>query len=75
VKSPRGSHIKWSNPYGDQTTHFIDYTKSPNAQNSCCNCKKTRTTSNVGPTICVTSANEGKMQVGWADVVRRKAQR
>jgi hypothetical protein len=37
VKTSRESDIKWSNPYGDQTTHFVDYIKSLNIENSCCN--------------------------------------
>ncbi len=31
-----------------------------NANNSSCNRKNARTTSNVGPTICVSSTKEGK---------------
>jgi hypothetical protein len=34
VKKLKGSGINWSNPYGDQATHFVDYMKSPNAPNS-----------------------------------------
>ncbi len=32
--------IKWSNPYGDQVTHFTSYTKSFNAKFFYCNHKK-----------------------------------
>jgi len=45
VKKPRGSDINWFNPYGNQATHFIDYTENPNVPNSSYNCKKTNSTS------------------------------
>jgi hypothetical protein len=40
VRKPRRSDIKWSNPYGNQVTHFIGYIENPNFENSSCNCKK-----------------------------------
>jgi len=46
-----GSDIDWSNPCEDQTTHFSGCTKSYKAVNSSCNCKKSVTTYEVGPTI------------------------
>jgi hypothetical protein len=45
VKKLGKSDIKWSNPYGDQITHFTSYIESLNVKNFFCNCKKTRTTS------------------------------
>jgi hypothetical protein len=64
------SDIKWSNLCGDQDTQFVGYIKSHNANNSCNNRKNTRTTSDVGPPICVSFAKEGKTQVKWVVVVR-----
>jgi len=58
VKKLRSSDIKWSNPYGNQVTHFITCTESINAENFFYNHKKTRITSDVGPMICVSSVNE-----------------
>jgi hypothetical protein len=66
IKKPRRSDIKWSNPCGDQTTHFVSCTENFNAQNFCSNCRKTKITFDAKPTICVSSANEKKTQVGWA---------
>jgi len=67
--------IKWSNPCGDQATHFASYIESPNDDNSSYNHKNAITTYNAGPTICVSSAREGKTQVGWAITVRQRTQR
>jgi hypothetical protein len=53
VRKPRGNDIKWSNPCGDQATHFNDYIEIPSFENSSCNHKKIGATSNAGPTICV----------------------
>jgi hypothetical protein len=44
-------------------------------QKTCCNHKKIGTTSNVGPTICISVANERKTQARWVVVVRQKMQR
>jgi hypothetical protein len=41
-----------------------NYTKSLNANNFSCNCKNIKTTSNVGPNICVSYVKEGKTQMG-----------
>ncbi len=61
-----GRHdINWSNPYGDHAKHFVGCTKSLNAINSSCNHKK-GTTSKAWPTMCISSTNEGKTQVGWS---------
>ncbi len=51
VKKLRRSDIKWSNPCGDQITHFDHCSESANVENSCCNCKKIRTTSDLRPTM------------------------
>jgi hypothetical protein len=67
--------IEWSNPYGDQATHYIACIESLNANNSCYNRKNARTTSDVEPTICVSSAKKKKTQVRWAIVVRRKVRK
>jgi hypothetical protein len=65
VRKPRRSDIRWSNPCVDRTTHFTDCNENLNAKNSCYNCKKIRTTSNARPTICISSTNERKRQIGW----------
>jgi hypothetical protein len=70
VKNPRGSDIEWSNPYGDQATHFDGCIESPNADNSSYNRKNARTTYNARPIICVSFAKEGKTQVGWDVTIR-----
>ncbi len=57
---------------GDQIIHFIGCTKNLNAENSYCNHKKKRTTSNAGPIICVSFANKRKTQVGWAIAVGQR---
>ncbi len=35
IRKPRRNYIKWYNPYGDQTTHFVGYIESFNVENSC----------------------------------------
>ncbi len=75
VKKPKGSDINWSNLWGNQVTHFAGYTESPNVNNSSCNHYNAKTTSNVGPTICVSFAKEGKTQVRWATAIGWKAWR
>jgi hypothetical protein len=47
--------------------------KRLNVENSYCNCKKTKTTSDAKPTICISSTNEMKTQVRWAVVIGQKA--
>jgi hypothetical protein len=71
-KKPRRCDIKWSNTYGNQTTYFINCTKSLNAENSCCNHKKTKITSNAKFIICISSTNEMKTQIRWAIVVGQR---
>jgi len=75
IRKQGGSDIKWSNLYWNQATHFTSYIKSLNAKNSCCNRKKQGTTFNAGLTICVSSTNKGKTQVGWVVVVGQRVQR
>jgi hypothetical protein len=75
IRKLGGSDLEWSNPCGDQTSHFVGYTKSPNVQNSCNNCKKTKTTSYARSNIYISSINERKTQVRWVIVRRPKAQR
>ncbi len=58
VKKHGVSYMDESNPYGDQTTHFINWMESPNATNSTYNHKKMGTTFETWPTICVSSTNE-----------------
>jgi len=70
-----GSDIKWSNPWKDKATHFVNYIESPNVDNSSHNCKNTGTTSDVGPTLCVAFAKEGKTHVGWVVVIGQKTRR
>jgi len=60
VKKPRGSDIEWSNPYGNQVTHFVGCTKNHDAENSSCNHKKVGITSDIGPIICVSFINKKK---------------
>jgi hypothetical protein len=75
IRNPRGSDIEWSNPCGDQVTHFIGYIERPDVENSSYNCKKTRTTFDARLIICVSFANEGKTKIGWVAVIGRKTQR
>lgn len=63
------------NPCGNQMTHFIGWVKNLNVVNFACNCKKVGTTFEIGPTICVSSMNEGKTQVGWVVATRWKARK
>jgi hypothetical protein len=58
VRKLGGSDIKWSNPLGNQVTHFIGCIESISVENFFCNHKKTRITSDVGPMICVSFANK-----------------
>ncbi len=46
-----------------------------NPNNSSCNHKNVKTTSNVGPIICVSSTKEGKTQVGWVVTIGQKKQK
>jgi hypothetical protein len=39
VKKLRGSDIKWSNPSGNQATHFVNCTQSANVDNLYCDRK------------------------------------
>jgi hypothetical protein len=66
VKKSRGNDIEWSNLGGDQITHFVGYIENPNAKNSYYNCKKTRTTFDARPSLCVSSVNIRKTQIGQA---------
>jgi hypothetical protein len=61
IRKLGGTDIEWSNPCGNQATHYIGYTKSFNANNSCYDHRNTKTTSDVGPTICVSSTKESKV--------------
>jgi len=67
--------INWFNPYGNQFTHFVNYTKSLNASNSSCNHKKIGNTSEARPIMCISSTNEGKTQVGWVATIGQRAQK
>ncbi len=60
------------NPYGDQTTHFVDYIKSFNASNSSYNCKKKGNTFEEKSIMCVSFVNEGKTRIGWAVTVGQR---
>jgi hypothetical protein len=76
VRKPKRSDIKWSNPCVDQAIHFIDCNENPNAENFCYNCKKTRITFDTKPiTICISSINERKTQVGWIVDIGQRMQR
>jgi hypothetical protein len=55
VRKPRRSDMELSNLSKNQTTHFVGCIERPNTNNSSYNLKNVRTTSNVGPTICVSS--------------------
>ncbi len=59
VRKHGGNDMDESNPYGDQTTHFINWVESLNATNSTYNRKKMGTTFETWPTICVSTTNEG----------------
>jgi hypothetical protein len=75
IRKPQGSDIKWSNPLGDQATHFASCTERPNANNSSYNHKNVGTTSDVGLIICVSFAKKRKTQVRWATIIRQRAQK
>ncbi len=75
ARKPRGSDIDWFNPYGNYVTYFIDCTESLNVVDSSCNHQKTSSTFEVGPTMCVSFANEGKTQVRWVVAIGQKTQR
>jgi hypothetical protein len=60
IKKLRKNDIKWSNPYGDQITHFVDCIESFNIKNFYCNHEKTGITFDTGLTIYVSSTNEKK---------------
>ncbi len=75
VRKPQRNDIKWSNPWGDQATHFVGCTERPNADNYSYNRKKVGTTSDGGPIICVSFAKKRKTQVGWATIIGQKAQK
>jgi hypothetical protein len=49
--------------------------ESPNVTNFAYNCKKTSTTSEGGPTICISSTNEKKTQVGHVASIGLKTQK
>jgi len=61
-------------PCGDQATHFTSCMETPNVANYVYKGKKASTTFETRPTICTSLVNEGKTQVGWVVVVRRKVQ-
>jgi hypothetical protein len=69
IRKLGGHDIEWSNLLENQATNFNGYIESPNVDNSSYNRKNVRTTSNVGLTICVSSAKERKAQIGWVVVV------
>ncbi len=60
MKKLKGNDIKWSNLGKNQTTHFVGYTEF-----FYYNCKINGSTCNVGPTLYVSSVNEGKTQIRW----------
>jgi len=67
VKKSRGNDIEWSNLGRDQTTHFVGDIESPNVENSYYNCKKIGITFDARPTLCVSSVNKEKTQIGQAN--------
>jgi hypothetical protein len=50
---------------GDQATHFFGWMENLNVVNFICDCKVASTTLETWPTLCISSAYEGKTQVGW----------
>jgi hypothetical protein len=56
-------------------THFVGCIESLNAPNSSRNHKKIGNTSEVGPTMYISSANKRRIQVGWAITVGQTMQR
>jgi hypothetical protein len=46
--------------------------KNLNAINIAYKCKKTRTTFETWPTMCLSLANEGQTHVGWIAIIRQK---
>jgi hypothetical protein len=75
VRKLGGNDIKWSNLCGDQVTHFVGYSKRFNVKNFYDNHKKTRTTFDANPIMCVSSTNERKTQAGWVIVVGQRVKR
>ncbi len=73
VKKLGGSDINWSKPYGNQVTHFVSGTKSLR-QTPFIIIKKGNTFE-VGPTMCVSIANERKTQVEWVVVVAQRVRK
>jgi hypothetical protein len=67
VRKLGGSDIKWSNPYGNETTHFVGCTENPNAENSSCNHKKTITTFDPRPIFMhiIHQQRENAIRVGY----------
>ncbi len=49
--------------------------ENPNAPNFSCNHKKIGNTFEAKPILHISSANEGKTQVGWAITLRQKVLR
>ncbi len=60
VRKFGGSAMDGFKCYGNQMTHFVNWMKNLNVVNSACNGKKVGTTSNIRPTICISSMSERK---------------
>jgi len=71
VRKPKGIDIKWSNPYGNQPTHFDGYIESHNTKNSSYNLKKTRTTQDLLYTYRPPMKGKHK----WVAIVGQRTQR
>jgi hypothetical protein len=52
IRKPKTNDIELSNPYENQTTQFASCIENPNANNSCCNHKNARNTSDAGCMAC-----------------------
>jgi hypothetical protein len=72
VRKSGKSDREWSNPYGNQATHFTGCT---NAKKISCNCKNVRTTYDARLNICVSSNKEKKTQVRLVVDVGQKMRR
>jgi len=70
VKKPKGNDIKWSNPYGDQATHFTSYTKTPNVKIPTTIVKKQKPHLMQDLLYAYCLPTKGKTQVGWVVIIR-----
>jgi hypothetical protein len=69
------SDINWSNPCGNQATHFTNYIESLNAPNSSYDHQNANSTCEAKWTMCISFINKRKTQMRWAVATRQKLQK